>query len=96
MNKIVNNQTSAIARASAREEVDPMTSKKKYKRNVSYTKKPIVNKLMLIDKLMKSQDEIKISLTVGEFKELFSIAQLKRGWVKPQLEFFNERVKNGT
>jgi len=94
MNKIENNRTSAIARASAREEVNPMTSKKKYKR-VS-TRKPIVNKLMVIDELMKSKDEVNISLSVKEFKELFSTNQLNRGWTKPQLEFINERVKNGT
>ena len=94
MNKIENNRTSAIARASAREEVNPMTSKKKYKR--ASTRKPIVNKLMVIDELMKSQDETNISLTVREFKELFSTPQLNRGWTKPQLEDFLERVKNGT
>ena len=94
MNKIENNRTSAIARASAREEVNPMTSKKKYKR--ASTRKPIVNKLMVIDELMKSKDELNISLTVSEFRNLFSTAQLNRGWTKPQLEDFLERVKNGT
>tara|TARA_Y100000004_G_scaffold165465_1_gene196378 strand:- start:215 stop:427 length:213 start_codon:yes stop_codon:yes gene_type:complete len=60
------------------------------------TRKPIVNKLMVIDELMKSKDEVNISLSVKEFKELFSTNQLNRGWTKPQLEFINERVKNGT
>lgn len=91
MNKIENNRASAIARATAREEVNPMTSKKKYKR-VS-TKKPIVNKLMVIDKVLKSDDDKTFEMSVSDFKALFSTAQLNRGWTKPQLEYLLERLK---
>jgi len=59
-------------------------------------KKPVKNKLQLIDEVLKSDDDKTISLTVSEFKELFSTNQLNRGWTKPQLEFINERVKNGS
>lgn len=59
-------------------------------------KKPVKNKLQLIDEVLKSDDDKTISLTVSEFRNLFSTAQLNRGWTKPQLEFINERVKNGT
>ena len=56
-------------------------------------KKPIKNKLQLIDEVLKSDDDKTISLTVSEFKALFSTAQLNRGWTKPQLDFINERLK---
>ena len=56
-------------------------------------KKPIKNKLQIIDEVLKSDDDKTISLTVSEFKELFSTAQLNRGWTKPQLDFINERLK---
>ena len=56
-------------------------------------KKPVRNKLQLIDEVLKSDDDKTISLTVSEFKELFSTAQLNRGWTKPQLDFINERLK---
>ena len=59
-------------------------------------KKPVKNKLQLIDEVLKSDDDKTISLTVSEFRNLFSTAQLNRGWTKPQLEFFNERAKNVT
>ena len=57
-------------------------------------KKPVKNKLQLIDEVLKSDDDKTISLTVSEFRNLFSTAQLNRGWTKPQLEDFLERVKN--
>ena len=56
-------------------------------------KKPVRNKLQLIDEVLKSDDDKTISLTVSEFKELFSTAQLNRGWTKPQIEDFLERCK---
>ena len=59
-------------------------------------KKPVKNKLQLIDEVLKSDDDKTISLTVSEFRNLFSTAQLNRGWTKHQLEDFLERVKNGT
>ena len=59
-------------------------------------KKPVKNKLQLIDEVLKSDDDKTISLTVSEFRNLFSTAQLNRGWTKPQLEDFLERVNNGT
>jgi len=34
-------------------------------------------------------------MSVSEFKELFSTAQLNRGWTKPQLESILERLNNG-
>ena len=52
-------------------------------------KKPVKNKLQLIDEVLKSDDDKTISLTVSEFRNLFSTAQLNRGWTKPQLEFIN-------
>ena len=54
------------------------------------------NKLQLIDDLMHKQGNKTITIGVDEFKALFSTAQLNRGWTKPQLDFINERVKNGS
>ena len=56
-------------------------------------KKPVKNKLQLIDEVLKSDDDKTISLTVSEFRNLFSTAQLNRGWTKPQIEDFLERCK---
>ena len=56
-------------------------------------KKPVRNKLQLIDDVFQHDDDKTISLTVKEFKDLFSKAQLNRGWTKPQLDSFNERLK---
>ena len=58
-------------------------------------KKPVKNKLQLIDEVLKSDDDKTISLTVSEFRNLFSTAQLNRGWTKPQLEEIKARLKNG-
>ena len=59
-------------------------------------KKPVKNKLQLIDEVLKSDDDKTISLTVSEFRNLFSTAQLNRGWTNPQLEDFLESLKNCT
>ena len=59
-------------------------------------KKTVKNKLQLIDDLMHKQGNKTITIGVDEFKALFSTAQLNRGWTKPQLDFINERVKNGS
>ena len=36
-----------------------------------------------------------IKISVADFKQLFSLAQLNRGWTKPQLEDFKARLKDG-
>ena len=56
-------------------------------------KKPIKNKLQVIDEVLKSDDNKTIKISVSEFKALFSTAQLNRGWTKPQLEDFLKRLK---
>jgi len=53
------------------------------------------NKLQLIDEILNSNEDKNLSISVSDFKELFSTAQLNRGWTKPQLENFLERLKNG-
>ena len=55
-------------------------------------KKPIKNKLQVIDEVLKSDDNKTIQISVSEFKALFSTAQLNRGWTKPQLEDLLERI----
>ena len=56
-------------------------------------KKPVRNKLQLIDEVVKSDDDATFTMSVSEFKALFSTAQLNRGWTKPQLEEIFERLK---
>lgn len=56
-------------------------------------KKPIKNKLQVIDEVLKSDDNKTIEISVSEFKALFSTAQLNRGWTKPQLEDLLKRLK---
>tara|TARA_X000001316_G_C921693_1_gene36239 strand:- start:2095 stop:2280 length:186 start_codon:yes stop_codon:yes gene_type:complete len=53
------------------------------------------NKLQLIDEILNSNEDKNLSISVSDFKELFSTAQLNRGWTKPQLENFLERLNNG-
>ena len=93
-NKVVNNQLSSIGRASAREEVNPITSKAKRK----YTPKPkkeVITKLQIIDEVMNSDEDKTFTLSVSEFKSLFKTAQINRGWTKPQIEFIKEKLSNG-
>ena len=54
------------------------------------------NKLTIIDEILKSDEDKTFSMSVADFKQFFTLAQLNRGWTKPQLEDFLERVKNGT
>ena len=51
------------------------------------------NKLQLIDEILNSNEDKNLSISVSDFKELFSTAQLNRGWTKPQLEDLLERLK---
>ena len=41
-------------------------------------KKPVKNKLQLIDEVLKSDDDKTISLTVSEFRNLFSCNKLRK------------------
>jgi hypothetical protein len=56
-------------------------------------KKPIKNKLQVIDEVLKSDEDKSFEMSVREFKALFSNAQLNRGWTKPQLEDVLKRLK---
>ena len=47
----------------------------------------------VIDEVLKSDDNKTFTMSVSEFKALFSTAQLNRGWTKPQLEEIFERLK---
>ena len=85
-NKVINNQLSSIGRASAREEVNPITSKAKRK---------VITKLQIIDEVMNSDEDKTFTLSVSEFKSLFKTAQINRGWTKPQIEFIKEKLSNG-
>ena len=58
-------------------------------------KKPTPNKLTIIDEILKSDDEKSFSMSVADFKQLFTLAQLNRGWTKPQLEELKARLKDG-
>jgi len=58
-------------------------------------KKTVKNKLQIIDEVLKSDDNKTFNMSVSEFRELFSTAQLNRGWTKPQLESILERLNNG-
>ncbi len=58
-------------------------------------KKPTLNKLQLIDDILNANENSQIKISVADFKQLFSLAQLNRGWTKPQLEDFKARLKDG-
>ena len=58
-------------------------------------KKPTHNKLQLIDDILNANENSQIKISVADFKQLFSLAQLNRGWTKPQLEEIKARLKNG-
>ena len=58
-------------------------------------KKPTLNKLQLIDDILNANENSQIKISVADFKQLFSLAQLNRGWTKPQLEDFKARLNDG-
>ena len=58
-------------------------------------KKPTLNKLQLIDDILNANENSQIKISVADFKQLFSLAQLNRGWTKPQLEEIKARLKDG-
>ena len=58
-------------------------------------KKPTHNKLQLIDDILNANENSQIKISVADFKQLFTLAQLNRGWTKPQLEDFKARLKDG-
>jgi len=58
-------------------------------------KKPTPNKLQLIDDILNADENSQIKISVADFKQLFTLAQLNRGWTKPQLEDFKARLKDG-
>ena len=58
-------------------------------------KKPTRNKLQLIDDILNANENSQIKISVADFKQLFSLAQLNRGWTKPQLEEIKARLKDG-
>ena len=58
-------------------------------------KKSTPNKLQLIDDILNANENSQIKISVADFKQLFSLAQLNRGWTKPQLEDFKARLKDG-
>ena len=58
-------------------------------------KKPTLNKLQLIDDILNADENSQIKISVADFKQLFTLAQLNRGWTKPQLEDFKARLKDG-
>ena len=58
-------------------------------------KKPTPNKLTIIDEVLKSDDNKTFTMSIAEFKQLFTLAQLNRGWTKPQLEELKARLKDG-
>ena len=53
------------------------------------------NKLQLIDDILNSNENSEIKISVADFKQLFTLAQLNRGWTKPQLEELKARLKDG-
>ncbi len=58
-------------------------------------KKSTPNKLQLIDDILNANENSQIKISVADFKQLFTLAQLNRGWTKPQLEDFKARLKDG-
>ena len=58
-------------------------------------KKPTHNKLQLIDDILNANENSQIKISGADFKQLFTLAQLNRGWTKPQLEDFKARLKDG-
>tara|TARA_R100000329_G_scaffold142969_1_gene126697 strand:- start:679 stop:858 length:180 start_codon:yes stop_codon:yes gene_type:complete len=58
-------------------------------------KKAPKNKLQLIDDILNANENSQIKISVADFKQLFSLAQLNRGWTKPQLEEIKARLKDG-
>ena len=71
-----------------------MTSKKVYKAKPKATK-TVKHKVHVIEEVLKSDDDKTFSMTVLEFKQLFSSPQLLRGWTKPQIELILEKINNG-
>jgi len=59
------------------------------------TKATPKNKLTIIDEVLKSDEDKTFTMSIAEFKELFTLNQLNRGWTKPQLEEIKARLKNG-
>ena len=53
------------------------------------------NKLTIIDEILKSDEDKTFSMSVADFKQFFTLAQLNRGWTKPQLEEIIARLKHG-
>ena len=59
------------------------------------TKATPKNKLTIIDEVLKSDEDKTFTMSIAEFKVLFTLNQLNRGWTKPQLEEIKARLKNG-
>jgi hypothetical protein len=59
------------------------------------TKSTPKNKLTIIDEVLKSDEDKTFTMSIAEFKVLFTLNQLNRGWTKPQLEEIKARLKNG-
>jgi|TARA_Y100000052_G_scaffold7193_1_gene7029 hypothetical protein len=53
------------------------------------------NKLTIIDEILKSDEDKIFTMSIADFKQFFTLAQLNRGWTKPQLEEIKARLKNG-
>ena len=53
------------------------------------------NKLTIIDEVLKSDEDKTFTMSIAEFKELFTLKQINRGWTKPQIEWIEARLKNG-
>ena len=50
------------------------------------------NKINIAEDILKSSDDKILTISMKDFKSLWNVAQLDRGWTKSALEDFEERL----
>jgi len=50
------------------------------------------NKINIAEDILKSSDDKMLTISMKDFKSLWNVAQLDRGWTKSALEDFEERL----
>mgnify|MGYP001224869088 FL=1 len=50
------------------------------------------NKINIAEDILKSSDDKMLTISMKDFKSLWNVAQLDRGWTKTALEDFEERL----
>ena len=55
-------------------------------------KKVVRNKINIAEDILKFSDDKMVKISMKDFKSLWNVAQLDRGWTKSALEDFEERL----